>query len=247
MGSKIKRLNFLGTPVDSSDPDSTREAIEKALKDVQSFQIVLLTLRKVLKARRNLEMQRCLLRADLILPVSKAIVRGARFQKKTALYRYNPFEFVIRILSIAEELGESVYILGAKKEDLETAERNLKTSFQNLNIVGRYSGYFERDMEKNLILAIRKASPSFLLAGRGVPQQDIWLFHNRQHFNPGVTIWIGECFEIFAGSEKNVSKGMFKLGLESLPEILRKPWKLYRFFPYVYFKLLVLFYRIRGL
>ena len=135
----------------------------------------------------------------------------------------------------------------AKKEDLEIAERNLKTSFQNLNIVGRYSGYFERGMEKNLILAIRKASPSFLITGRGVPRQDLWLFHNRKHFNPGVSIWVRNCFGIFAGSEKNVSKGMFALGLESLPEIIRKPWKIYRIFPYVYFKLLVLFYRIRGL
>ena len=78
-------------------------------------------------------------------------------------------------------------------------------------------------------------------------RRDKWIARNRKHFKPGIYIWVGNCFEIFAGKERNVSRRTFYLGLESIPEMIRKPWQVFRLFPYLYFKLLVLIYRIRGL
>ena len=247
MAGKINRISLLNVPVDGSDLDTTLEAIERFLKDLQSVQIVLLTLPKLFKARRNVEMKSCLMRADLVLPVSKAIVRGAHFQKKQKLYRYNPFEFVIRLLTLAEQLDQTVYLLGSHKEFLESAESNLRHSYHSLRIVGRYSGYFDNNTEKDVLLAIRKSSPAILLVGSGVPDHDLWIDRQRKHFNPGISIWVDKCFEVFAGKEKNTSKALFKMGLENLPDILRKPWKIYRLFTYFYFWLLVVIFRIRGL
>jgi N-acetylglucosaminyldiphosphoundecaprenol N-acetyl-beta-D-mannosaminyltransferase len=180
----------------------------------------------------------------LVLPVSLGIIRGARFQRKPALTRYNTFGFTIMILKLAERLGKRAYFLGSKKEVIELAERNLKASFPNLNVVGRFTGYFSRQMEKDLILTIRKSDPGFLLVGKGIPDQDKWILRHRDSFSPGVYMSVDNCFEIFAGRDKNVSKRMFHLGMESLQGMMRKPWKIMRLFPYLYFKSLVLYYRI---
>jgi N-acetylglucosaminyldiphosphoundecaprenol N-acetyl-beta-D-mannosaminyltransferase len=243
----LRRISFLKVPVDALDLDQTLKTVESFLQDAQGHQVVLLTAQKLLKSRRDLEYLRCLRKSDLVLPVSKSIIRGARFQKKRSLHRYNPFEFVIRLLTLAERLDQSIYLLGSKKEDLEQAEKNLKVSFPDLKVVGRYSGFFDKKMEKNIVLAIRKASPGFLLVGRGVPDQDKWIDRNRQHFNPGVYIWVDNCFDIFSGKERNVSKQAFNMGMEGIVDLPRRPWKIFRIFPFLYFKLLVVIYRIRGL
>jgi N-acetylglucosaminyldiphosphoundecaprenol N-acetyl-beta-D-mannosaminyltransferase len=243
----LRRISFLSVPVDGLDLDGALKTIESYLQDAQGHQLVLLTTQKLLKAHRDLDFLRCLRKSDLVLPVSRAIIKGARFQKKRCLHRYNPFEFIIRLLALAERLDQSIYLLGSRKEELETAEKNLKISFPELKVVGRYSGYFDKTMEKNIVLAIRKASPGFLFVGRGVPDQDSWIARNRQHFNPGVYIWVDNCFEIFSGKERSISKQIFNLGLESLADILKRPWKIFRIFPFLYFKLLVLIYKIRGI
>jgi N-acetylglucosaminyldiphosphoundecaprenol N-acetyl-beta-D-mannosaminyltransferase len=243
----LKRLSFLNVPVDALELDQTLKTMESYLQDAQGHQIVLLTSRKLLRSRRDLDYLQCLRKSDLVLPVSKGVIKGARFQKKRALHRYNPFEFIIRLLGLAEKLDQSIYLLGSRKEELEQAEKNLKVSFPDLKVVGRYSGYFDKTMERNIVLAIRKASPGFLLVGRGVPDQDKWIARNRQHFNPGVYIWVDNCFEIFSGKERNISKQVFKMGMESVADLPKRPWKIFKIFPFLYFKLLVLIYRIRGL
>ena len=247
MEDSLRRTSFLGVPVDGLELEGALKTMESYLQDAQGHQIVLLTTKKILKARRDLDFLRCLRKSDLVLPVSKGIIKGARFQNKRALNRYNPFEFIIRLLTLAERLDQSIYLLGARKEELEKAEKNLRISFPELKVVGRYAGYFDKSMEKNIVLAIRKASPGFLLVGKGVSDQDNWIARNRQHFNPGVYVWVENCFEIFSGKERNISKQMFRIGLESSADLLRRPWKIFRIFPFLYFKLLVLVYKIRGL
>jgi N-acetylglucosaminyldiphosphoundecaprenol N-acetyl-beta-D-mannosaminyltransferase len=247
LDGRINRIKFLGMPVDAAEQEAVYDAIEQMLLDGQRHRIVLLTVQKLLRAKFDLELNRCIRQAALILPVSKGIIRGARFQRKPQLQRYNPFEFVIRLLALAERLEKSIYLLGAKKEELEQAEKNLKISFPNLKVVGRYSGYFDKSMEQNIILAIRKSSPAFLLVGKGIAHRDKWIARNQDGIHPGIYLSADNCFEIFAGTERNIPKKLFRLGLEYLNDIFQKPWKVFAVFPYLYFKMLVLVYKIRGI
>ena len=126
------------------------------------------------------------------------------------------------------------------------AEKNLKVSFPNIKIIGRFTGFFNKEMEKKIILTIKKSSPALLVVGKGVSGREKWIHRNKNEFNPGVYFWIDNYIEIFSGSEKNISKRMFQLGIESLSGFFRKPWKLFRIFPFLYFKFLVLVYKILG-
>jgi N-acetylglucosaminyldiphosphoundecaprenol N-acetyl-beta-D-mannosaminyltransferase len=247
--NKLKRINFLDIPVNALNFDETLDAIKDFIKanDGQTHQIVLLDIRKLLRAKVDRVYYRCLKTASLILPVSRGITRGARFQNKMPLSRYNLFDFVIRLLSVADELKQSVYLFGSKKEELEKAEKNLRISFPNVHIVGRFYGYLDAETEKKVILAIKKSSPAFILVGKGIKDRDKWIMDNRDNFNPGIFLSVDNCFEIFSGKEKNIPKALFNLGLESLPQLLKRPWRIFYIFPFLYFKILVLIYRIRGL
>lgn len=243
---QIKRRRFLGIPIDIADPESVYKAIEGFLQDGKKHQIVLLTVDKILRARMDSQYNKCIREASLILPVSSGIVRGAHFHNKGKLTRYNPYEFIIKVFMILEKLEKTVYILGARREDLMEAEKNLKVSFPSLKIIGRFAGFFNKDMEKKIVLTIKKSSPALLVVGKGVPGREKWISKNKEEFNPGIYLWIDNYLEIFSGQEKNISKRLFKLGLENLSGFFRKPWKIFRIFSFLYFKFLVLIYKILG-
>jgi len=243
---QIKRKRFLGIPVDIADPDSVYKTIEGFLQDGGKHQIVLLTVDKILKARMDQEYNRLIREASLILPVSSGIIHGAHFHNKGELTRYNPYEFIIKLFMIVEKFGKTAYLLGSRKEDLQEAERNLKVSFPMLKIIGRFAGYFNKTMEEKIVLTIKKSSPSLLVVGKGVKGKEKWIIKNKKEFNPGIYLWIDNYLEVFSGREKKISKKIFSLGLESLSGFFSRPWKIFRIFPFLYFKFLVFIYKILG-
>lgn len=240
----VKRIRFLDVPVDAVEPDEAIRVLDRLASDGERHHVALLTVRKLMRARRDMLAYRYLSKASLVLPVSRGIVRGARFQKKPELARFEPFDFVIRVLTLAEETGRPVYLLGGRKEDLLQAEANLRTSFPTLRIIGRYAGRFGKREGKSVVMAIRKAAPAFLLVGSGVPGGESWIAAMQKELAPGIAIWIDDCFEVFANRRTRPSREAFERGTESLSRIATRPWRWLRVFPFLYFKLLVLWFRI---
>ena len=82
------------------------------------------------------------------------------------------------------------------------------------------------------------------MSARGVPGKDKWINRHRRELNPGLSLYGGSCFEIFAGREKQVSRALHAAGLGVLSGIGRRPWRLAMIFPYLYYLSLLLGYRI---
>jgi N-acetylglucosaminyldiphosphoundecaprenol N-acetyl-beta-D-mannosaminyltransferase len=228
----VKRVQVLDVPVDCIDQEQALKALEEFLSDRERHQLVFLNRRNLFRGRRDAEFRRCLREASLILPISPAVVRAAGFLRREPLTLFSPFAFVIQLLALAERLNKSVYLLGARKEELERAERNLRGSFPKLRLVGRYSGYFPKPEQRNVLLGIRKAAPAFLLVGDGLAARDLWILRHKKDLGPGVALWAGDCFDLFSG--KNRSGRVAVDGAAG-------PWTL---FPLLVFWLLALFHRI---
>lgn len=244
VGAQVKRIKLLDVPIDSIDPDVTAKVVEELLDNGQQNQVVFLSLRGLLRARHDPEFLRCLRDAALVLPVSLPLVRGARFLGTSPLSLFNVFEHIIRILSVIEKAKGSVYMLGSRKKVLEVAEDNLLGSFHGIRVVGRYYGFFPKQVEGDIVTAIKKSSPSLLLVGTGVPGKDKWILRRKRDMNPGISLWAGNCFEIFAGQEKQTSRKLHAVGLGILSGIGRRPWRLAAIFPYLYYLILLLGYKI---
>jgi N-acetylglucosaminyldiphosphoundecaprenol N-acetyl-beta-D-mannosaminyltransferase len=241
---KIKRVYFLKVPVDLVDQEAFAKHVKELLEGNTHHQLTFLTRQGLFKARRRWDYYKCIAESSLILPVSRGIIRGGRLLRLGNFTRSNPFDTIINLLHLAEENGYSVYLLGAQKQDLEKAERNLRTSFPALKIIGRFSGYFNPHTEDDVILTIKKSHPAIILVGRGIKDKEMWILRNKKRLNPGISIWIDNVFEIFSGREKYISEGVFRAGLEGVAGMSRKPWKFFRIFPYIYFNILLFAYKI---
>ena len=198
-----------------------------------------------MKARGNSEFARAVQNATLVIPTSKRIVKAARFLKLPQPIRYMPFTFVIKLLGALEKSRNTLYIAGMKPSGLNIVSGNLRDSFPGLRIVGRCAGYFKPSAEEDIILAIKKAAPSLLLCGNGIPGKDKWIFRNMKKFNSGLFLWCGDCFDIFSGKKDRLSKEKWEGSAYWFFKALKQPWKIWKLFRYFFYLMLLLVEKIR--
>jgi N-acetylglucosaminyldiphosphoundecaprenol N-acetyl-beta-D-mannosaminyltransferase len=244
---------LLKVPLDIVPPEELPNLIDRLLPPPESAgdaeqsrgrDIVLLSLWDLLRARRNGEYRNYVFNAALVLPISKSLVSGARFLTGKKVVRYMPFNFVIGLLSLLEKKEYPLYLLGATSRVLKKAEKNIHSTFPRLRIVGRREASMRKHEEPAVIEAIRKASPSLLLAGKGIRGGELWIARNSGRLNSGFRLWCSDLFAVFAEKKRRPSDAVFDKGLESIGFCLRNPLKFLRIFPYFRYKLLLLVYKI---
>jgi N-acetylglucosaminyldiphosphoundecaprenol N-acetyl-beta-D-mannosaminyltransferase len=239
-----ERVTLLKVPVDIVPQDRLTEAVYELLAAGKGQNVVLLSLWDLLRARRSGEYRSFVLNAALVIPISKSLIGGIRFLTGRTAIRYMPFDFVINLLTILEGREFSVYLLGGKRRVLQKTEKNIRQTFPRLRIVGRYIGAFKRQEEATILEAVRKASPALLLVGRGISGGEHWIAKNTAHLSRGLRLWCSDLFDVFAERKKRPSRKTFDRGLEWMGYCVQNPLKLFRIFPYCYYKLLLLVYRI---
>ena len=242
----MKRIELLGVPVDVCRIEEIEGEVLRILEKPGAKQIVFLSIWDLLKGRnKKKELSKCLSDADLILPVSKSIIGGAKFLKKEIPVRHNPFDTTIQLLSAIDQHYKTLFLLGARKKTLQQAERNVHETFPNIRIVGRYVGYFPKDSEKDVVTAIHKSSPSLAIVSEGIKERNLWSYRRRERFSSSIFLFYNDCLGIFSKRVKRVSEKTFEKGHEIWHEILRNPLKLFLVFPFVYYLFLLLLTRLR--
>ena len=241
-----KRLcvNLLKVPVDIISPEQLGPLVYDLLKDGKEHNIVLLSLWDLLRARKNGEYRAYVLDASIVIPISKSIISGIKFLTGEKAYRYMPFDFIVSTLTILENREFSCYLLGGKNKVLFKTEKNIRQTFPRLRIVGRYPGYFKRREEATIIKAIKKASPSLLLAGKGIRGGEYWIARNNTSLGNGMRLWCSDIYDVFAEKKKHPSRSAFDSGLEWIGYCFQNPFKFLRIIPYIHYKLLLLIHKI---
>jgi len=238
------RVSFLKVPVDIVQPDELDRLTFNLLAEGKEQNVVLLSLWDLLRARHNSEYRDYVNNAALVIPISKSIIRGIHFLQGKQAVRYMPFNFVIKLLTILEQYEYSSYLFGGKKRVLIKIEKNLRETFPALRIVGRFPGGYRPQEEATIIEAIRKSSPSLLLVAKGVRGGEYWISRNSRLLGKGLRLWCSDLFDVFAERKRHPSEKVFELGLEWIGYTLQNPLKLFRFFPFMYFTILLLVYKI---
>ncbi len=240
----IERINFLKLPIDVVAPEDLEEAVLELLTREGPQHIMLVNLWDVLRAKYRSEYRAMMMSAALVIPTSRSLIRGAVFLKKTKPVRYQPFVFIISTLGVLEKYRKNLYLLGARPQSLIKAEKNVRSTFPGLSLVGRFSGYYHKTMERNILTAINKAHPALVIVGDGIPYGQRWVHRNRGNLHSGLFIWDADVLDIFSERKRRVSEKTFERGWEYFPQILKNPSRIFRIFQYLWYNLLLLFYRL---
>ncbi|MBO4858604.1 MAG: WecB/TagA/CpsF family glycosyltransferase [Treponema sp.] len=240
----IQRINLIGVPVDICRPEEMENEILELLAKPGTKQIIFLSIWDLLKARRRGDFSECVKNADLILPVSKSILKGAKFLKKDVPVRYNQFKAIIQILSILDSHYKTLYMLGSHKTTLQKAEANVRATFPGLRIVGRYVGYYSKQVEPDIVQAVFKAQPSLVLLSDGIKEKNCWPYRRRNQFSSSIFLYYTDTFGIFSERIKRIREKTFDKGNEIFVEILHNPFKIFLIFPYISYLFILLWTKL---
>lgn len=157
------------------------------------------------------------------------------------------------VFSWCVEKGHAVALLGAKKEELESARAVFEESFPGLKIVFSRDGYFDSELEREAALEkIVEASPKVVIVGMGTILQERFLVDLWEKGWRGLGFTCGGFFHQTASSGYSYYPSFIdKLNLRWLYRIYDEPKLLRRYLKY--YPLFIVFFindvfcgRLRG-
>ena len=225
-------------------PEDVEAEILELLAKPGTKQIIFLSIWDLLHARHKGVFAECVKSADLIIPVSKSILKGAKFLKKDGPVRYNPFEAVIQVLSVLDSHYKTLFLLGSSKKTLNKAEKNIRDTFRNLRVIGRYGGYYPKPVEDDIVQAIFKSQPSLVLISDGIKEKNCWSYKRRNRFSSSIFLYYKDAFGVFSERVKRVKESTFNKGHEIFVEVLHNPFKIFLLLPYLWYILVLVWYKI---
>ncbi len=187
----------------------------------------------VIHANENPDFMEVLSKGDLVVADGIGVVLASKLSKKERKLSqrvagcdlmYAMFESLNGSL---REREYTVYLLGGKEGVPELAREKLLEKYENLRIIGVHNGYFDYEVEKEIIEEIKILKPDVVLVGLGFPKQEKWI-HAHRDLPVKVMAGIGGSIDVMAGVVKRAPVFFQKIGMEWLYRLLSQPTRIGR-------------------
>ena len=184
----------------------------------------------LMEARDSKEFQKIVNNSKYICPDGMPLVwimkkNGCNLQRRVTGY-----DICLAVCERAAKEGISVGILGSKKEKLDSAARELKGYYKDLNIAYLSSpdvndnGCLDDD---NIVKDIKSSGVEILFVALGCPKQEIWMNKYANDVN-AMMVGVGAVVDFLAGSKKRAPIWMQDIGLEWFYRLILEPKRLFR-------------------
>lgn len=140
-------------------------------------------------------------------------------------------------LNIVKEYypSKSFYLVGGKKEIIESTVLKLRAEFSGIKILNYRDGYINsEDEKKELIEDIVLLKPDIVFVAMGSPKQE-FLMEEIHRIYPALYQGLGGSFDVFTGNVKRAPKWWINNNLEWAFRLIRQPSRIKRQFHLIKF------------
>jgi len=144
--------------------------------------------------------------------------------------RVTGVDSMINICGLCEEMGKSVFLVGANEKENRGAARFLRAKFKTLQVRGVANGGAE---------TIARIKPDVLFVAYGAPKQTVWIERFKDSWpSARVAIGVGGALAVLSG-RKSRAPGFMRNSFEWLWRLLHEPkrffriWRAVVMFPYL--------------
>lgn len=222
------RANVLGCEIDRLDMDQTVRACERAVLRREPVQHVAINAAKLVAMRSDAELRDIVANCELVSADGQAVVWASHLVGDPLPCRVAGIDLMYRLFESAEELGFSIYILGAKAATLKAAVSRIRQRHPKLNIAGYRDGYFAESESKAVAEAIAAANPDMLFVAISSPRKERFLGSHRNLLDTPFIMGVGGSIDIVAGATTRAPEIMQRIGLEWLYRLLQEPRRMFR-------------------
>ena len=192
------KTNVLGVQFDNLTREEARQAGRALLHSSDFHYVVTPNPEFLLAAEKDLEFQKILNRADLVLPDGIGVVYSAKILGTPLKERVPGFDFACDMLEELDAMGGRLYLLGSKPGVAEEAAANIAEKHPNLVICGTHDGYFKES--DPVAREVADAQPDLLFVCLGAPKQEKWIARFGLLTGAKVAIGLGGALDVFAGN-----------------------------------------------
>jgi N-acetylglucosaminyldiphosphoundecaprenol N-acetyl-beta-D-mannosaminyltransferase len=238
----VKRIKFLGAPMDSGTMVDTVKYIETKLISKVFLQHVVVNVAKLVHMQNDTVLRESVKACDLINIDGMGVVLGARFCGHYIPERVAGVDLFHNLLEMSAKRDFPVFLLGADQEIVEKTAKNVEALYPNLKIAGIHHGYFWDD-EEAVVNKIRESGAKLLFVAITSPKKENFINKWQDKLGVDFVMGVGGTFDVVAGKVKRAPVWMQNYGLEWLYRVIQEPgrmWKRYLItnskFAYLLFK-----------
>lgn len=221
----------LGVPFAPLDTAEAIAAIRAMIRSRRAHQIVTANVDFLVQAHRDVELQRILLEADLVLCDGAPVRWASRWLGNPLPGRVAGADLVPALFSSPVGRGLRVFLLGAGPGVAAQAATQIGVRWPEVRVVGTFCPAFGSLLEMNhdeIIREVRSAHPDVLLVAFGCPKQEKWIAMHLRALGVPVVIGVGATIDFLAGRVRRAPEWMQRHGLEWLFRLAQEPARLHR-------------------
>jgi N-acetylglucosaminyldiphosphoundecaprenol N-acetyl-beta-D-mannosaminyltransferase len=222
-------IAILGVPFDPLTLAQALAELQNMIASRRPHYVVTANVDFLAQARRDLELRRILVEADLVLCDGMPLVWASRWLGNPLPERVAGADLVPQLIQAAAAKKYRIFFLGGKPDVAEQAVARLTQQFPEVVIAGHYSPPFQPLSEmphEDILRRIRAAQPDVLLVSFGCPKAEKWMAMHYQSLGVPVVIGVGGTIDFLAGHLKRAPVWMQRSGLEWLFRLLQEPRRL---------------------
>jgi N-acetylglucosaminyldiphosphoundecaprenol N-acetyl-beta-D-mannosaminyltransferase len=224
-----KAFTFFGAPLHPWTMEQTVAEIRRRLAAGEFTQHVVVNVAKIVHMQTNAKLAESVRVCDIVNIDGMGVVWGARFLGHTVPERVAGIDLFERLLQMACETGDAVFLLGAEEPVVRHAAKLLGDKYPALRIAGFHHGFFWEN-EKAVVDEIRASGARLLFVAITSPKKENFINQWRDQLGVGFVMGVGGTFDIMAGKTRRAPLWMQRTGLEWLYRVLQEPgrmWKRY--------------------
>ena len=247
-----KRIRILGIPVNLVDEEEAMSIFRELMKTENCSLIVTPNSEIIVNATKDEELKHIVEFADLVIPDGIGLVYASKIMGMPLKERVTGIDFLGKILGYLEEQGLSVFFLGSKPGNdnsagiAELAAENIKKTYKNLIVAGTHHGYFKGSEEEEIVRKINDSGADFLCVAMGSPKQEKFMFQHKDSLKVRGAIGVGGSLDVWSGTLKRAPKFYRDHGLEWLYRLIQEPSRYKRMMALPLFMIKIVLSKLRG-
>ena len=221
---QLDRTEILDVSVDVAGMGEVLDYVDERIRTRgKTGYIVAINPEKVYQLRRDSELKKFSLNADVLLPDGIGIVLGLRLFGHGDATRVPGADLMQKLCERAAEKGHRVFIYGSSEESNREAAEELKRRYPGLQVAGRSHGYVPKEEYPQLVQEINESGADILFVALGSPKQEEWIRDYAPELNVAMCQGIGGTLDTISGHVERAPAAFRACGLEWFYRLLRQP------------------------
>lgn len=222
------RVTIMGVTIDVLNTAETIDLVEQYVLQKEPLHLIGVNADKLNEVAKNERLCRIVNNCGVINADGASVIMAGKYLNKPLPERVAGIDLMEKLVSLSQERGYRIYLLGARQEVVEATARVLEEKYPGIKIVGIHNGYFKEPDWPDISRELKEVQPDFVFVGITSPLKEYLVEYLQSVGHRCVFMGVGGSFDVISGNISRAPKWMQKLNMEWCYRMLQEPRRLFK-------------------